>query len=414
MLLSNFNNDNGENIPPPIAHSNSNSDKSTNSRISDEDLAAKIAASLKADGLDNLEDDESDLINNCKRGKNEKKYSQRQLSLEKKWFNTIEEYGGKTLAPLLQIVPMNHDNGASEDYAFYNIVGGEKTHNKHSIMNSCLMLMTVKWKVEAGKDAGNPLQPSSFAQYMKVLFYLFSDKGIQYKHDKDFNRIGEFHGVLIDKWNAIREKDPSYGIGKNKARVDPDFVNMFIKAIKDGVLKPYENREDLLRSIIFINGYYLGLRGASEQSDLLMCNVYAGVYQREDGDDIAGLRWCGVKVPFSKTSKLNLKHTKIKANQDVLLTFVEDSTHDCWDSYDVYMFYLYVVHPEAERVLCRPCRVSKARLYDESSRYSEECGKDIWFCPSKINGGNGAVGHNTVGKHCQMLAKTVAWITERR
>lgn len=396
--------------PQPLQESSSNNSNSSNGNASNgslnSNLVASIAATLKNDGLDCLEPEEKNLVNNCQRGKNDKTYNNKQKALEEKFFSTLKLYGGKTFEPLLELVPADYSHGQEMDYAFYNQLGGEKNYDSKVIMNSALILMVVKWKKESGKkeEIGKPLQPNTFNQYMKLLFYLFKAKGIQFEYDKDFNRPGEFHGVLIDQWNAIRAKDPTFGTCKNRARVDPDFVRIFIKAIEDGTLKPYEDAVDLLRCVIFINGYYLGLRGRTEQADLLMANVFVGRYTISDGEELAGMNWAGVKVPFSKTQQLKLSNCTLTRDRDVILSFVEDPSHAVWDPYAVYLFYLNKCHPKAVRFLCRPCNVSSKGGMDERSRYSLECGKEIWFCPSGTSHGT-AVGHNKVGDHCKTLAK---------
>jgi len=68
---------------------------------------------------------------------------------------------------------------------------------------------------------------------IKELFYLFHKKGIQCRCDVDFDDIGEFHGVLIDTWNEIRKKDPSFGTGANWVRADPDVLCLLFKPSKE-------------------------------------------------------------------------------------------------------------------------------------------------------------------------------------
>jgi len=62
---------------------------------------------------------------------------------------------------------------------------------------------------------------------------LVSQEGNQCRCDVDFDDIGEFHGVLIDTWNDIRKKDPSFGTGANRVRADPDVLRLLFKPSKE-------------------------------------------------------------------------------------------------------------------------------------------------------------------------------------
>jgi len=47
-----------------------------------------------------------------------------------------------------------------------------------------------------------------------------------------------------------------------------------------------------------------------------------------------------VRIPFSKMGQLNLKNTKIKEQNNAMLSFVEDPVHDCWDPFQDFAFVL--------------------------------------------------------------------------
>ena len=78
-------------------------------------------------------------------------------------------------------------------------------------------------------------------------------------------------------------------------------------------------------------------------------DFYIGEYTIEDGEDLAGLRWFGVKVPWSKTSQLNLKNAVLPRDKDVALTAAEDPQHDCWDPWKIICFYIAHTHPKAKK-----------------------------------------------------------------
>jgi len=290
------------------------------------------------------------------------------------------------------------------------------------MLNACLLLCLAKWTKTHGPvdERGKPYQPGAFRQMIKELFYLFHKKGIQHRHDVDFDDIGEFHGALIDTWNDIRKKDPSFGTGVNRARADPEFLRLFIESIEKGVLKPYENAVDCLRCTIFTTGYYPALRGKTEQADLLMENCHLGFYLPEDGEALSGLEWAGVAVPWSKTQQLNLKKVIIERNENVLLTWVEDPTHKVWCPVRHWKFYLSKCHPEAKKFYGRilrgapgntPKQVPKNDV-TEYDRICKEVGKDVWFAASGVTANN--LGHNPIGNHCTQLAKDIGIVHWQR
>ena len=83
------------------------------------------------------------------------------------------------------------------------------------------------------------------SKYMDQLSYVFKEKGIQYTYSNDFNKKGQFHGVLKKKWSDVRKQNPKFGTAPNKARVEQALVRKFITAICEGVITPYTNPEHL-------------------------------------------------------------------------------------------------------------------------------------------------------------------------
>lgn len=347
-------------------------------------LASSIAAQLRADGLTGtgLTIEEQKFIDDVDEGKNKKAYDGSQLRYEKRFFETLAAYGGTLLAPLATEMLANpHDQEEKNrlDHSFYAVVGGEKNADKHQILNKCFTICGYKWNCLTGPNKGKRIQPNSFFKMMQCLSYLFNPKGIVYSFNEDFNSTGDFHGVMKVVWREERKKDPSYGTGSNGARVDKSLVRKFIQAIRDGTIRPYEDPEHCLICVIFILGYYCGLRGSSEHIDLDCEMVYIGEYTVEDGPDLAGLKWGGVKVPFSKTNQLNMKNTRLPVDQDVLLTFVEQPEHDCFDPFAIFCHFLNHCHPNAKKLYGRVIR--QGDQY-EGGRLEKEFGRPVWYAES--------------------------------
>ena len=372
-----------------------------------EKLRRALADCLHNHGLEGLEEDEKELADNCKEGKNSATYMDGQDTLEERWFSTIETYGGDNLQHLLDIVPANYDpSGRTMDRRFYNIVGGHKDEDKRQILEKLYILVTFKWKKKSGKKGtiGENYQPSTFEKYMQQLGYVFARKGILYDYEKDFDRKGGFAGIVKSIWKQERLKDRSFGVNPNRKRVTSDLLRLINVALKDGVLKPYEDPQHLLTCIIFINGFFCGLRGDKEHTDLMMGDVIDGVFSAADGPELSGLEYYGLKIPFSKMKQLKLGGSKMTNEEEFMLMFVED-LGALLDPVKLYKFYLDHCHPDALKFYCAPASLKNRK------EWSKKYGRDIWFGPA-TPGGYGPkksvvhnVGHNTITSKCQWLAK---------
>ena len=386
---------------PQLAPQQPTTQKRTPISNSNANLAKQLANCLRKDGISGLSTEEKDHVTKCDEGKNTKKCADTQERLEKRWFDTIKEFGGhlSVLATEEKINPNHTTETDSVDKAFYAVCGGEKNADKHKIFNDCLVCCGMKWYCLTGKNKGKHLQPSAFAKHMEQLTIVFAEKGIRYNFANDFNRKGDFHGVIKTMWRKIRESDPSFGTGADRARTDPALFRKFVEAIRDGTIRPYEEPEHLVLCVIFIFGFYLGLRGSSEHLNLMTEQLYIGEYTMEDGQELAGLRWGGVKVPFSKTKNLKLSNTRLPRDQDVVLSFVEDAC-PWWDPWHVLCFFIDHCHPRATKVFARVVKLG----CDEAESLRNEFGKDIWFCES----GKGANWNMGPSKHrslCREIAK---------
>ena len=163
-----------------------------------------------------LEVEETNLIQNCKRGANTASYEASKESKVTLFFELIRQYGGKKLQYLLHSELNQYDSKGRMDFKFYNIVGGEKHPAKQSILNLCLTLFIVKSSISRGPDKGKPHQPNSMKQYIKKINYVFREKGILYDLEKDFNAKQDYHGVLIDRWQKQRDIDPTLDVNPTK------------------------------------------------------------------------------------------------------------------------------------------------------------------------------------------------------
>jgi hypothetical protein len=205
--------------------------------------AASIANALEVDNNESLDFDEDELkllsaAENV--GKRTQKHEGKIGNLIKRWFQTIADHGGDILKSLLVQVPANYNNGRTRDYAFFNILGGEKDYEKTLILNKCCILCGMKWLCLSGPNKGQALSPISFTKYMSIIFNEFRVKrDMAYDFKKDFNDKGQFHGVMITNWNKIRQNDPKFGTKQHQAQFDWEADSKIREAIKKGDLKPY-------------------------------------------------------------------------------------------------------------------------------------------------------------------------------
>ena len=314
---------NSEEQHPSRNPSPTNSDLDKELEKDDAELMNLLYSSaINSTGIQGLDEEEQAAVTGCKRGGNSAKTLDTEEALEERMFKTIENYGGIQMQYLLQMVPMNTDpEGKKNDRRFYNVLGGKYTEAKRLVLNSIFVLLFFKWKKLSGKkdEIGKSLQPNTFSKYMQKLGYVMTRKGIEFQWDKHFNGRGEFHGIVQDEWAKLRQKDRTYGINPNRKRTDPNLLKKIVAAIKEGKLTPYTNAQHLLALVIFINGYYCGLRGQKEHTELMMGDVVDGTFTEAEGSELAGLSYCGVIVPFDKTRQLKFNTSSLPAETEKLM-----------------------------------------------------------------------------------------------
>ena len=137
--------------------------------------------------------------------------------------------------------------------------------------------------------------------------------------------------------------------------------------------------------------------------------IYLGECTVEDGEELAGLKWGGVKVPFSKTNQLNLNNTKLPVDEDVSLAFTEQPWHDCFDPCAIWCFYIAHVHPNAKKFYGR---IVKQGPKLEGGKLQKEFGRPVWFAESghgRTNWNLGPTKHRQLCQKIAMLAGVANW-----
>jgi len=347
-----------------------------------------------------LAEEEIALASNTDRGKNTKKYDESKLAVERRFFDTLSTYGGKSMQPLLAMVDIDYGNGKVQDYSFYQLIGGDKTPDKTKYLEAALILCAVKWKCIRGPNKDKPLQPNSFEKEIQKLFYVFLGKGIQYNYKKDFNSRGGFHGVIIQKWTNIRKTDALFGTNAKKTQPDMQYLDKIVESIRSGVID-LNSPEDLRSMALFILGYYCGMRGSQEHTDLAMAMVVSGEYTLEDGgEDLAGLHYIGISIPFHKARQLQLGKTSLPSDAMRVHSVAKDPTNDVFCPWAILNKYFSHCHPNALKVYAKIATKAQRKQFNDAHP-----GKDVWYCPSGTSTTNW--GRNQVAKCFTALAARV-------
>jgi len=123
-------------LPSPPVYEDSDDD-------SNEDIAKNISSNLIDDDCMLFSEKECKTLG-TNRGKNTSAYEQCKIATEHRFFEMITNYGGPHLQSLVSLVPAKHCDGRERDYRLYNVLSGERNHDKHTILNKCLVLFGMK------------------------------------------------------------------------------------------------------------------------------------------------------------------------------------------------------------------------------------------------------------------------------
>jgi len=198
-------------------------------------------------------------LKRTKRGKNETDCCRKIRNTTKRVFKTTHDFGGgPILQPLLEMVPANYAGGRVKDCRFYNVLGREKNHLKHKILNQSFALLVNKWHCLSGEQNRLIFQTNVFNFYMKLASCDFDKKGMLYDHKKDFNDEGQFHGAAITLWEEQQKKEPKFGCRSGANRAPDDFIAGVCTALKDKVID-LDDPEHLLVMAIICHGCCCGL-----------------------------------------------------------------------------------------------------------------------------------------------------------
>jgi len=301
------------------------------------------------------------------------------------------------MQPLLEMVPAKYCNERKNDFRFYNVLCGERSPDKQVILNKFLNLCGMKWVALSGDRKGQVLKPCSFQYYIKLLFYVFKDKGIQCDWKKGFDKKGEFQGVMITYWEEVRKTDPLFGTSRNQAHFDEEANEKIRTAVKNGVLNPYKDPKDCQRVAVFMLGRHYGMRGLDEITYLRFELVGSGVFGKKFGP-LHGLKFYVVRIPFDKTNKLSMLNVTLRPVQYQHMRVCEDPSDPILCPVKFFDHYFSKCHPRSSRFF------GKIATPKQRMEFQRQGLGDIWYVDAQSSNTNTVIGKGTI----RTMAKEVA------
>jgi hypothetical protein len=331
-----------------------------------------------------------------------------------RFFDTIEQYGGPQLKKLLTI--KTSSNLIETDRVFYFLLRGKRTEQKIVILSKYLLLIALKWRNLSKKDFGKPLQPTTMAVLLRMLFSLFFSKAIRFKYLRDFNGDGEYHAVLRRHWEETLKVDPTHATGIGTSTFDYEADRKIREKYKEGKWDPFSNSngssacDHRKQYLVFVLGRSWLLCGRKELSSLKWSQIkFCEVYE-----DKKLTKYIEIFHTFDKGNKLSLKNTTPRNLEDCAPR-VYPNPSDPLCPYKFLAFYRTINVPTQVRVFCGKASSKQMKefrannlpyLYNEkqpigensidanTKEFAKEMGFDNW--QRCTNHGNRKLGITTI------------------
>jgi len=344
------------------------------------DLAALLQSSNNANF--NLSTEEDGLITgSCV---NTVRYKKSKAGIEKRFFDTIDQFGGIEMKPLLEIVEVKKIH----ERRFYVVLRGRRNEHKRIILSKCLLLCALKWRNQSKKDFGKQLQPETWATMLRTLFSIFKAKGILFKHTRDFNNDGEFHAVLKKQWENAIEDDDTFGTGIGTSEPDLEADRKIREKYDEGLFDPFTTSDgpaayqQRLWYTVFILGRYWLLRGRKEVAFLNWSQVKFCT-ATENNEPV---EYIEVVHHFDKGNKLSITNTTARSKNGVPPRLYPNH-NDPLCPVKYMKFFRSLCCPEQERVLCRLYNTKQMKKWRREN-------KPYLYNPNLIIGENSIDGIN--------------------
>ena len=179
---------------------------------------------------------------------------------------------------------------------------------------------------------------------MKRLFSIFKDKRILFKQE-EFGKQNDWLSVLNTQMNKLKHEIDSYGL-KKVAQVDKDADDKFISGLENGVLKPYNDTNDLHQCIVALLGQVLGFRGGKE---IVKANWSDFEFRGPTNKLPAPCLYARPGEGWDKTNQLTISHNVYIRNN--CLHVAEDKENQ-WCLCKLMKHYHTMCDPQQERLFC--------------------------------------------------------------
>jgi hypothetical protein len=340
-----------------------------------EDLAAQLL--IDGNKCFNLSADDERLILGS--SVNKKKYGKSKEGVEKRFFETIEQYGNAELKQLLTVCTPGV--GMLPERRFYTLLRGDMTEQKRIILGKCLLICALKWRNLTKREYGKPLQPSTWDTNLKTLFAKFNEQGIQFKHLKHFNKDGEFHAVLMKQWQEAMQDDPTFASGVGTSTIDYEADRKIREKYNKKEFDPFSINDgtlafhDRMCYMVFVLGRYWLLRGRSEVAQLKWENLK--FVEKYDNGKFVG--YIELDLPWHKGNKLSLKNPNARKLTDVSPR-IHPNENDPLCPHKFVTFYRSLCAPKQVRVFCAQATEKQLKsnrsqglpyLYNENKQVGE-------------------------------------------
>ena len=284
--------------------------------------------------------------------------------------------------------------GMPEGYVrerFYDACSGMKTPVKTEIINKAV-LNYIEHFAKSTKKTGEPIQPNTIQNRLKILFAYFKGQGIIYSLSTDFNFDSGINAVLKNRFSIIAKEDSTYGTRITKRTITETDEAGIRKAVKKGTLD-LSNPQDIQIILNFLLGKYFCLRGRTEHAKIKWESIKFGVH--EDGPDVGTPYVELVKDSTGdKTHKLDIRNPYVPyaAALYVKSTWYTHNHRDNLSLWTVLRKYRNMCPNTQERLYCFPAYKTLLKEYQAHGK------PHLKIDPAR------PIGANTIGGFAKILA----------
>jgi hypothetical protein len=180
---------------------------------------------------------------------NNKEYEKKKLSSMVQFFKILQRV--THFALLVQLV--DDDNGG-KILRFFKLLRGEKSEEKKKVINAVCMAVVMHYRMAGYEDTPNDpngvYQPNSTDTFLKHVFRVFREQGIQYMQSDIRNIPGSYAAYLAKKWEETLKVRSDFANKPMQATTVMDDVEKLQHA--DPPLDPFRNYNDLLVLVLWL------------------------------------------------------------------------------------------------------------------------------------------------------------------